>query len=108
MRAYRVHLIEDVEQDLIDIYTYVAASESAERANGVLDRLESLCRSLSRLAMRGHSPPELKRIGVTGYRELHYKPYRVIYEIRGPDVYVHCALDGRRDLQSLLERRLLR
>jgi toxin ParE1/3/4 len=108
MSAYRVHLVEDAEQDLIDIFTYVAASESPERANAVLDQLESLCRSLSRLAMRGHLPPELERIGVTGYRELHYKPYRVIYEIRGLDVYIHCAMDGRRDMQSLLERRLLR
>ena len=108
MKAYRVRIIEDAEQDLIDIYTYVAASESVERANDLLRQLEALCRGLVRLATRGHVPPELERIGVTDYRELHFKPYRIIYQIRGANVYVHCVLDGRRDMQSLLERRLLR
>ena len=36
------------------------------------------------------------------------KPYRVICEVIGRDVYIHCVLDGRRDMQSLLERRLVR
>jgi len=32
----------------------------------------------------------------------------VIYQLIGRNVFVHCVLDGRRDMQSLLERRLLR
>ncbi len=93
---------------MIDIYSYVAANDSGEKAKYVLDRLQALCLSLDKLATRGHIPPELKRIGVTTYRRVHFKPYRVIYQISGQDVYIHCALDGRRDMQSLLERRLLR
>ncbi len=108
MKRYRVRVIEDAEQDLIDIYTYVAASDSGEKAEHLLDRLQTLCLSLDKLATRGHIPPELERIGVTTYRQVHFKPYRVIYQISGQDVYIHCVLDGRRDMQSLLERRLLR
>ena len=44
----------------------------------------------------------------TGYREVHFKPYRIIYEIVGRKVFIHCVLDGRRAVQELLERRLLR
>lgn len=54
------------------------------------------------------APPELERIGVTDYREVHFKPYRLIYQIIGKKVFVHCVLDWRRDSQELLERRLLR
>jgi len=57
---------------------------------------------------RGHIPPELARIAVTTYREVHFKPYRVIYEVVGDEVFVHCVIDGRRDMQLLLERRLVR
>ncbi len=53
-------------------------------------------------------PPELERVGVSRYREVHYKRYRIIYEVLGKTVYVHCVFDGRRDLQAVLERRLLR
>jgi len=35
VKRYRVRVIEDAEQDLIDIYTYVAASDSGEKAEYV-------------------------------------------------------------------------
>ncbi len=108
MKRFRVRLAEDAEQDLVDIYRYVATHDSAEKAAYVLEQLETLCARLANLPLRGHIPPELDRIGVTNYREVHFKPYRVIYEVIGQDVFVHCVLDGRRDMQSLLERRLLR
>ncbi len=108
MKRYRIHLAEDAKQDLTDLYRYIALHDSIESANHVLDQLESLCSRLTELPDRGHVPPELNRIGVTGYRELHFKPYRVIYEIIKQNVFIHCVLDGRRDMHSLLERRLIR
>lgn len=107
MKRYRVRLTEDAEQDLIDIYRYIALRDSVENAD-VLDQLESLCSRLAELPERGHAPPELDRIGVANYREVNFKPYRVIYEVIRQNVFIHCILDGRRDIPSLLERRLIR
>ena len=108
MKRYRVRLTEDAEKDLIDINHYIARQDSAENAEYVLDQLESLCSRLAELPEREHFPPELDRIGVTNYREVYFKPYRVIYEVIRHDVFIHCILDGRRDLPSLLQRRLIR
>jgi len=108
VKRYRVRLTEDAEQDLIDIYRYIAFHDSVENADYVLDQLESLCSRLTDLPERGHVPPELVRIGVTNYKEVNFKPYRVIYEVIRQDVFIHCILDGRRDMPSLLERRLIR
>ena len=108
MKRYRVRLAEEAEQDLIDIYYYVATHDSVEKAARLLDRLEALCSRLSELPQRGHIPPELARIAVTTYREVHFKPYRVIYEVVGHEVFAHCVIDERRDMQLLLERRLVR
>lgn len=108
MKRHRVRLSEDAEHDLIDIYSYIAIHDSVEHADHVLEELEALCSSLAELPLRGHVPSELDRIGVRSYLEVHFKPYRVIYEVVGRNVFVHCVLDGRRDMQSLLTRRLLR
>lgn len=108
MKKYRVVLVKEAEDDLLDIYFYVAANDSGGKADHLLTQLEALCHSLSAMPRRGHVCPELKRVGVTDYREVHYKPYRAIYEIAGHAVYVHAVLDGRRDLQSILESRLTR
>lgn len=36
-----------------------------------------------------------------------FKPYRLVYRVAGERVYVYLIADGRRDMQSLLARRLL-
>lgn len=108
MTRYRVRLASEAEKDLIDIYRYVATHDSVKAADSLLDELEILCSSLSSLPKRGHVPSELERVAVTTYREVHFKPYRVVYEIINREVFVHCILDSRRDMQALLERRLLR
>lgn len=105
---YNVFLIADAEEDIIEIYNYVAAHDSVENAEYLLNKLEETCNSLSILPNRGHIPPELERVSLLNYQEIHYKPYRIIYEIVEDYVYVHCILDGRRDIQQLLYERLLR
>ncbi len=105
---FQVVLIQDAEDDILKIYEYILAHDSCESAEYVFEKLEEKCLSLEQLPDRGHVPPELLRVNVTAFREVHFKPYRVIYEIQGKTVFVHCILDGRRDLQDLLERRLLR
>ena len=105
---YTVHLIIDAENDLLDIYRYVRRHDSAEKSDRLMDNLESTITKLETLPLRGHHPPELERIGVLEFREIFFKPYRIIYQITNKDVYVHSVLDSRRDLQELLQQRMLR
>jgi len=108
MKKYGVYLIDEAEKDLIDLSLAISLGDSPTKADFVIDHLEKLCESLGAYPLRGHVPPELERIGVTDYRELHFKPYRVIYHVAGRKVFIHGILDGRRDMQELLQRRLLR
>jgi len=105
---FTVHLVEDAEKDLLDIYQYIAMNDSVEQADTLLDYIEEAVQKLETFPLRGHIPPELERIGVFDFKEIHYKPFRIIYEIRTTEVFVHCVLDGRRDLQELLQKRVLR
>jgi toxin ParE1/3/4 len=105
---YRVRLVAEAEEDLLRIVTYIAANDSAESAERVLAGIERVLTALETLPERGHLPPELERIAVRGFREVRFKPYRVIYEISDRDVLVHAVLDGRRDMTTLLERRMTR
>jgi toxin ParE1/3/4 len=105
---YTVHLVEDAEKDLFDIYRYMALNDSPEKAEKLLDHLEQTILKLETFPERGHYPPELERIGVREYREVFFKPYRIVYQIMKSEVFIHCVLDGRRDLQELLQNRFLR
>ncbi|MFA4922246.1 MAG: type II toxin-antitoxin system RelE/ParE family toxin [Candidatus Neomarinimicrobiota bacterium] len=105
---YNVYIIADAEEDIFSIYKYVTTNDSLQKAETLFGNIEEKISNLSELANRGHIPPELERIGIYEYREIHFKPYRIIYQISESDVYVHCVLDGRRDLEDLLQERLLR
>jgi len=49
----------------------------------------------------------LPAIGLREYREIFLKPYSIIYRVMAENVYVLAIADGRRDMQALLQRRLL-
>ena len=104
---FNVLLTRGAEDDMFDLWGYLADNRSIEDADYVVSRLKDLILSLSEMPMRGHAPPELERLHVGDFLQVHFKPYRVIYQVRGSDVYVFCVLDGRRDIESVLERRLL-
>ena len=106
--SYTVIVLPEAKDDLLDIYLYVAEHDSISRADALLEKLEHTCYSLNLNPERGHTVPELKRIHIEGFREIHFKPYRIIFQICVDDVYIHAVLDGRRELQEILERRMLR
>ena len=108
MKRYDVRVDNDAEDDLFDIYSYVALNDSIEQADRLFEHLKRACYSLRTLPRRGHIPPELQDIGVSQFREIRYKPYRIFYSIESTAVIVHCVLDGRRDMQTLLAEHLLR
>jgi toxin ParE1/3/4 len=105
--AFRVLLTGDAARDLEEIHGYIAGHDSPAAANHVLDRIEEVVRGLSTFPNRGNFPDELLSLGIREYREALFKPYRVIYRVIGARVYIYLVADGRRDMQTLLGRRLL-
>jgi toxin ParE1/3/4 len=106
-KSYRVLLTQGAEQDLEAIYDYIAEFDSPKRASYVLDRLMSTAAQLATLPDRASYPRELLALGIKDYRQVFFKPYRLIYRNSEQDVVVFVIADGRRDMQSLLTRRLL-
>jgi len=106
--AWNVLLSEDAERDIEDIYRFIADRDGIKTADRILDELESTAAGLAEMPERGNIPKELASVGITEYREAHHKPWRMIYRIIGSDVVIYCVADGRRDMRSFLERRLLR
>jgi toxin ParE1/3/4 len=105
---YQVYLSAEAEEDIFDIWNYVSRADSPVMADRLLDELQATCFSLSEFPERGHYPPELERVHVTEYREIHWKPYRIIYRVEGDRVFIYCVLDGRRNVQDLLIERSIR
>lgn len=104
----KVYLLPDAKKDMLDIFHYIAENDSVQSAEYVIDNIEKQYKKLDELPNRGHLPAELEKYGIFDYHEVRFKPYRIIYQVIKTEIHVHCVLDSRRDLQELLERRLLR
>jgi len=105
---FKVQIDPQAKQDLKEIFIYVAVNDSFDSADKLLAALEKTCCKLEEFPERGHIPPELRPTGIKRYLEIHYKPYRIIYEISNNIIYIHTVLDGRRNIQEILSDRLLR
>jgi toxin ParE1/3/4 len=105
--SFNVLLTGDAAGDLEKLYEYIAEHDAPSKADYVLDRIEKVVDTLATFPERGSYPKELLALGIREYRQVFFKPYRVIYRIIGQHVYVYLIADGRRDMQALLERRLL-
>ena len=104
---FEVLLTDDAEHDLEDIYEYIANFDSPKNADHVLDRLLEVAESLATSPERGSLPRELRSLGIQEFRQVFFKPYRLIYRVLEQQVIVYLIADGRRDLQTFLSRRLL-
>ena len=105
--SFSVLLTDDAARDLEDLCDYIDFHDVPYQADYVLEQIEKACSSLSEKPHRGAYPKELLSIGVREYRESFFKPYRIIYRVIENNVYVLLIADGRRDMQTLLQRRLL-
>jgi len=107
VKEYVVYLTDDALKDVEEIVRYITDNDGSVNAAHVLNEFEKTFDSLARFPDRGAVPEELLALGMREYREVFFKPYRVIYRVFDDKVYIYLVVDGRRDLQALLQRRLL-
>lgn len=105
---FEVLLTGDAQRDLEEIGDYIAAHDTPANADHVLERIGKTLETLLSFPERGTHPAELLALGIREYRQTFFKPYRMIYRVAGKRVYVYLIADGRRDMQALLARRMLR
>ncbi|MGL4943090.1 MAG: type II toxin-antitoxin system RelE/ParE family toxin [Thermoguttaceae bacterium] len=105
--SFVVSLTQDTVADLQSIYDYIIAHDSPSKADYVIDEIKKVIGKLATFPERGMQPTELLAIGIMDFREVYFKPYRIVYQIKNRTVYVMFVVDGRRNLQTILLRRLL-
>ncbi len=103
---FEVLLTEDAVRDLEEIHSYIGEHDNPAKADHVFERLEAAIERLATNPKRGSCPKELLALGIREYRQVLFKPYRVVYRTVERRVYVYLIADGRRDMLTLLARRL--
>ena len=106
-RRYRVIWTETATRDLEGIVAYIA-EDSRQQAKKVLKQIRGKTATLRSSPSRGRIVPELLDFDLRSWRELVLSPWRIMYRVEGNVVFVDSVIDGRRDVEDVLMRRLLR
>jgi toxin ParE1/3/4 len=103
--SFAVRFTSSASKDLRAIHTYIATNDTLGNADYVAREIIKAARTLRDLPNRGAHPPELLKPGSRAYRQIFFKPYRILYRTRGRTVFIAAIADGRQDMASLLSRR---
>jgi plasmid stabilization system protein ParE len=106
--TFKVVFLRSAEQDLLELRSYVVRNFGMETWQASLARIKECVKSIGVFPLGGSVPDELERLNLTQYRQVISGMNRIVYEIRQDTIYIHIVCDTRKDMQSLLARRLLR
>ena len=104
--SFQIFLTDDAAQDLEDLCDYIDSHDVPGKSEYVLNQIEIAFNSLNENPYRGVYPKELIALGIREFREIFFKPYRIIYRIIDDRIYILLIIDGRRDMELFLQRRL--
>ena len=72
--SYQVFLTEDAACNLEELYDYIEAYDTLQKADYVVDKIEEAFSSLSDNPERGAYAKELLAVGLREYREVYFMP----------------------------------
>ena len=96
-RKWIVNLSPEADEDLIEIWGYLAHEASERVANRQLREIDAACARLKAWPYSGRSRDEL----LAGMRSVPIPPYAMFYRIQNDVVEIVRVLHGRRDIASI-------
>ena len=76
-------------------------------ADAFHEQLLRVTKSLARQDAVSGIVPELKELGLFGYREIPFDPFSLFFKLAGSRIQILAVLDRRQDLREVLFRRLM-
>jgi len=96
-RKWTVNLSREADEDLIEIWGYLAREASEPVADRQLLEIDAACARLKAWPYSGRKRDEL----LAGMRSVPIHPYVLFYRIRGDALEIVRVLHGRRDIASI-------
>ncbi len=106
-RKFEVYWSLNSKDDIKKIISYIAKNSPSDAKN-IFKEIENQVNHLLEDPERGRIVPELENQGILKYREMIFNPWRIVYTLEKEMVKILIIADGRRDLEDILYKRLIR
>lgn len=102
-----VVFLTSAERDLKELKNYIVKNFGQPIWLTTYHKIKDSIKTIQTFSLRGALPEELEKINLTQYRQVISEKNRIIYEVRKQAIYIHLICDARKDLRSVLLKRLL-
>jgi toxin ParE1/3/4 len=106
--SVQVVFLKSAELDLKELRGYIVRNFGKDAWQASYAKIKDAVNTIGTFPLGGNVPEELERLNLTQYRQVVSGMNRIIYEVRQEIIYIHMVCDTRKDMKSLLTRRLLR
>jgi toxin ParE1/3/4 len=100
-------LLQSAESDLKDLRSYVIKNFGKDSWLTSFGKIKESIALIQSFPEGGRIPDELANLHLAQYRQVISGMNRIIYEVRSEVAYIHVICDVRKDLRSLLMKRIL-
>jgi len=105
---YKVVFLHQAKLDLQYLKNYILKNFTLDTWKTSYKKIKDAVNTLKTFPEAGSIPSELEDLNLNQYRQVIADLNRIIYEIRQNIIYIHIVCDSRKEMKSLLTRRLLR
>ena len=105
-KKYVVKWTAPAREDVNEIIEYISKT-NMNYAVKILDKIEVAVKDLSTFPERYRIVPELEKYGYYLYRDVVVEYWKVIYKIENNLVYIMLVIDGRRNLDDILLKKMI-
>ncbi|MFZ3041354.1 MAG: type II toxin-antitoxin system RelE/ParE family toxin [Thiobacillus sp.] len=106
--SLQIVFLNSAEHDLKELKIYMVKNFDKDTWQASYTKIKDAVNTIRTFPLGGNVPEELERLNLTQYRQVIAGMNRIIYEVRQEIIYIHIVCDTRKDMKSLLTRRLLR
>ncbi len=103
-----VVFLRSAELDLKELKNHIVKNFDKDTWQASYSKIQEAVGTLQTFPLGGRIPEELDKLNLTQYRQVISGMNRIIYEVRQETIYIHIVCDTRKDMKSLLTKRLLR
>lgn len=104
----KVVFLQSAETDLKELKSYIVKHFGKDTWQASYSKIKDAVAVIQSYPNGGKIPDELATLNLNQYRQVISGINRIIYEVRDGTAYIHIVCDTRKDLRSLLMRRILR
>jgi len=105
-KKYSIKWAAPAKDDLDEIIEYISKT-NINYAVKVMDMIYENVKKLDKFPKRHRIVPELEKHGYLVYRQIVVEYWKIIFKIENNFVYIMLVIDGRRNLEDILLKKIL-